>query len=105
MNTTANVKRDAVALDPKHYSVEAENDVVRVVRIRYGGHEKSVMHRHPRGVGIFLTDSDFTFTFPDGRVEQVQAKKGDFLNFAEPWEHNSENNTDQAFEAIYVEVK
>ncbi|MBV8345061.1 MAG: hypothetical protein JO190_08745 [Candidatus Eremiobacteraeota bacterium] len=105
MATATKLERDAVALDPKHYSVEAETDAVRVVRIRYGGREKSVMHQHPRGVGIFLTDADFTFAFPDGRAERVVAKRGDFLNFDEPWEHNPENNTDQAFEAIYVELK
>ena len=105
MTTTTKLERDAVAADPKHYTVEAENDLVRVVRIRYGGREKSVMHKHRRGVGVFLTDADFMFSFPDGRVERVEAKKGDFLNFDEPWEHNSENNTDRDFEAIYIEVK
>lgn len=105
MAAATKLERDAVALDPKHYTVEAETDTVRVVRIRYGGREKSVMHQHPRGVGIFLTDSDFAFTYPDGRAERVEAKKGDFMNFEEPWEHNAENNTNDAFEAIYVEVK
>jgi len=28
--------QDAVVADPKHYSVEFENDEVRVVRINYG---------------------------------------------------------------------
>jgi hypothetical protein len=105
MATTTKLDRDAVALDPKHYKVEAENDTVRVVRIRYGGGEGSVMHQHQRGVGVFLTDSDFMFTFPDGTVQRVHAKKGDFLNFDEPWEHNAENNLDEPFEAIYIEVK
>jgi hypothetical protein len=31
------VERDAVQADPKHYTVEAEDDRVRVLRIRYGG--------------------------------------------------------------------
>ena len=38
---------DAVAADPKHYSVSFENDVVRFLRVKYGPGEKSVMHRHP----------------------------------------------------------
>jgi hypothetical protein len=105
MATTTKLERDAVALDPAHYTVEAETDAIRIVRIRYDGREKSAMHQHPRGVGVFLTDSDFMFTFPDGRCERVQAKKGDFMNFDEPWEHSPENNTDEAFEAIYIEVK
>lgn len=105
MTTTTKLDRHAIDVDPKHYTVEAENDIVRIVRIRYGGREGSAMHQHPRGVGIFLTDADFTFKFPDGRAERVQAKRGDFMNFDEPWEHNPENNTDDAFEAIYIEIK
>jgi hypothetical protein len=105
MAPTTKLERDAVAVDPKHYTVEAENDTVRVVRIRFGGKEKSAMHQHPRGVGVFLTDADFTFRFPDGRAERVESKRGDFMNFDEPWEHAPENNTDQNFEAIYIEVK
>jgi hypothetical protein len=105
MPTTTKLERDAVVFDPKHYKVEAENDTVRVVRIRYGGRETSVMHQHQRGVSVILTDCDFMFSFPDGTVQRVHAKKGDFLSFDEPWEHNAENNSDQDFEAIYIEVK
>ena len=34
---------DPVNLDPKHYSVEFENDRVLVLRVKYGPKEKSVM--------------------------------------------------------------
>src|SRR2546422_1391510 len=44
---------DAVKVDPKHYKVELENDRVRVVRITYGPREKSVMHGHRAGIGVF----------------------------------------------------
>ena len=47
------LERDPVKLDPKHYSVELENDQTRVVRIKYRGHEKSPMHQHSRGVVVF----------------------------------------------------
>jgi len=50
-------ERDPVKLDAKHYKVELENDRVRVVRIRYAGHEKSVMHGHPASVAVFLADT------------------------------------------------
>jgi quercetin dioxygenase-like cupin family protein len=105
MATATRLERDPVALDSTHYTVETENDRVRVVRIRYGPREKSVMHQHPRGVGVFLTDANFTFTYPDGKVEEIKAKRGDVLTFAQPWEHNSENMADVPFEAVYVEIK
>src|SRR5262249_34987770 len=46
---------DSVAVDPKHYKVEFQNDRVRVLRIKYGPGEKSVMHAHPATVAVFLT--------------------------------------------------
>jgi hypothetical protein len=44
---------DPVKVDPKHYTVEFENDKVRVLRIKYGPGEKSVMHAHPALVAVF----------------------------------------------------
>ena len=45
----ATLAQDPAKVDPKHYRVEFENEHVRVVRINYGPHEKSVMHYHPAG--------------------------------------------------------
>jgi len=39
--------QDAAKVDPKHYKVEFENSQVRILRIHYGPHEKSVMHSTP----------------------------------------------------------
>src|ERR1700720_785534 len=72
-------ERDPVKLDSKHYKVELENDRVRVVRIRYGPREKSVMHQHPPGIGVFVTDASFKFTYPDGKTENIQEKAGDHM--------------------------
>jgi quercetin dioxygenase-like cupin family protein len=60
-------ERDPVKLDSKHYEVELENERVRVVRIRYGAREKSVMHQHPPGIAVFVTDGSFKFTYPEVR--------------------------------------
>jgi uncharacterized RmlC-like cupin family protein len=98
-------ERDPVKLDSKHYKVELENDRVRVVRISYGAREKSVMHQHPRGIGIFLTDAHFKFAYPDGKVEDINAKRGEFLWFGDLWEHLPENLSNQSAEVIYVELK
>jgi quercetin dioxygenase-like cupin family protein len=97
--------RDAVKVDAKHYKVELENDRVRVVRIRYAAGEKSVMHQHPPGVVVFLTDGKFKFTYPDGKSENIDAKAGEFLTFTEQWEHLPESLANQPFEAIYIDLK
>jgi quercetin dioxygenase-like cupin family protein len=99
------LERDPVKLDPKHYGVELENEQVRVVRIKYRAREKSPMHQHPRGVGVFLTDAHFKFTYPDGKTEEIRKKAGEFMAFAEPWEHQPENLSGKDFEAVYVEIR
>ena len=43
--------QDPIVVDARHYSVELENDRVRVLRIKYGPGEKSAMHGHPATVG------------------------------------------------------
>ena len=48
---------DPVKVDPQHYKVEFENERVRVLRIKYGAGEKSVMHSHPEAIAVFLTDA------------------------------------------------
>ena len=95
---------DPVNVDSNHYKVEFENDRVRVLRISYSSHEKSAMHGHPESVGVFLTDCQGRFTFPDGTTEDIQGKAGEAVWF-EATEHLPENLSDQPFEVILVELK
>ncbi len=69
--------QDAVKVDPNHYTVLSENDQVRILKVHYGPHEKSVMHSHPATVAVFLTDGNGQFGFPDGKKENFAAKAGD----------------------------
>ena len=98
-------ERDPVKLDPKHYKIEMENNQVRVVRIKYRGREKSVMHQHPPGIGVFLTDAHFKFSYPDGKTENIKAKRGQYLWFGDVWEHDPVNLSSKSAEVIYVELK
>src|SRR5712692_2670350 len=72
---------DPVKVDSKHYTVEVENEKVRVLRIKYGPREKSEMHRHPALVAIMITDCHARFTYPDGKTEEIVAKAGDVRPF------------------------
>jgi len=96
--------QDPVKVDAKHYTVEFQNSQVRVLRIKYGAHEKSVMHRHPNSVAIFLTDSNATFTFPKGDPQNIVSKAGE-TRFTPGGLHLPENTGDQPFEVILVELK
>jgi quercetin dioxygenase-like cupin family protein len=100
----AALSQDAVKADPQHYKVESENKRVRVLRIKYGPHEKSVMHSHPDSVAIFLTDGRIKFTFPGGKTEERDMKAGQTM-FTPAVRHLPENISDGDMEAILVEIK
>src|ERR1035438_2347534 len=68
--------QDAAKVDAKHYTVLSENDQVRILKVHYGPHEKSVMHSHPNAVAVFLTSSKARFTFPDGKTLDANVKAG-----------------------------
>jgi len=53
MAEAAKTTLDPVKLDLKHYKVVIDNDEVRVLRAKYGPHEKSVMHEHPASVAVY----------------------------------------------------
>jgi quercetin dioxygenase-like cupin family protein len=96
--------QDAVKVDPKHYSVVSENDQVRILKVHYGPHEKSVMHSHPDTVAVFLTDATGQFTFPDGKVQEFTVKAGD-AQYGAAATHLPENTGDKDMEVIVTELK
>jgi quercetin dioxygenase-like cupin family protein len=98
------VAADPIKVDSGHYKVEMENDRVRVLRITYGPHEKSVMHGHPATVAVFLADAKFRFTFPGGKKEDGAVKTGDVMYF-DPVEHLPENLGDKSLHVIAIELK
>src|SRR5205085_9598911 len=101
---TIGLAQDPVKVDPNHYKVETENAEVRVLRIHYGPHEKSVMHSHPDSVAIFLTDGDVQFTAPDGKKQPMSVKAGQ-SQFTPAGVHLPENMSDKPFDLILVELK
>jgi quercetin dioxygenase-like cupin family protein len=96
--------QDPIKVDAKHYKVEFENDRVRVLRITYGPHEKSVMHHHPASLAVFLTDGQTRFTMPDGKTQDAPVKASS-VRWSEAGEHLPENVGDKPFELILVELK
>ena len=95
---------DPIQVDSNHYTVELENDDVRVLRIRYGPREKSVMHGHPASIGIALTDARIKMHFPDGTSEEMTLNAGD-VDAYPSGDHLPENLSDSALEVLLVELK
>ena len=96
--------QDAVKVDPKHYTVVSENDQVRILKVHYGPHEKSVMHSHPNLAAVFLNDAKGQFTFPDGKKQDFTAKAGE-AQYEAAVTHLPENTGDNGTDLILVELK
>jgi quercetin dioxygenase-like cupin family protein len=96
--------QDPVEVDSRHYRVELENERVRVLRVHYGAHEKSVMHSHPDSVVILQSDAHCRFTFPDGKTEERRFRAGETM-FTPAGSHLPENLGDQGLDVILIELK
>ena len=95
---------DPVKVDAKHYKVEFENEKVRVLRISYAPGEKSVMHHHPDGVAVNITDDKIRMTTPDGKSQEQTAKAGS-VTWAPGGDHLPQNVGEKPFEVVLVELK
>lgn len=96
---------DPVKVDPKRYTVEWENDQVRVIRARYEPHEKGVLHEHTLNrVVVFLYDSNLKVTVPDGESKILKTPAGE-VTWGGHAKHTEENLSDQPFEVVVVEFK
>jgi quercetin dioxygenase-like cupin family protein len=96
---------DAVTADPDHYSVEFENDTVRLLRIAYGAGETSTMHRHPANCAVFLTDQPGTFELPTGEVIEMPAADPGQVACTDGEAHLPTNKGDGALELVLIEFK
>jgi len=81
---------DAVAADPAHYTVLHENNVSRLIRVKYPRGAKSVMHSHPAGCAIFYKDAKFKMTTATGETQNVEFRPGD-VSCSDAYNHLPEN--------------
>ena len=95
---------DPALIDKERYTVEAEDERVRVLRVRNGPRAKSIMHNHPPSIAVPLTDARCRFTYPDGRSEEHHLHKGGTMMLPAGL-HLPENLTDEPFEIILIELK
>jgi len=95
---------DAVRVDPARYKVDFENEIVRVVRLGFGPHEKGVMVEHPPRVLATLSDVSVKLVFQDGRTDERGAPAG-VAAWLEGETLRTENASDQPLEVVLVEPK
>lgn len=104
MLSTAVWAQDPAKVDSEHYKVEFENDEVRVLRIHYKPGEASVMHEHPKGVVVFLSDMDTEFKLENGEKVSVKAESGKVI-WTDKAKHEPKNLSDSDLKVIQIELK
>jgi quercetin dioxygenase-like cupin family protein len=95
---------DAVKVAPDSYKVLLENDQVRVLEVRIKQGAKSEMHSHPRSVAICLNDQRLKFTFPNGKSENADLKRGQAV-WLDGLSHAVENIGTEDVSSVVVELK
>jgi quercetin dioxygenase-like cupin family protein len=91
---------DAVTADPKHYTLEFENDIVRVLRVRLGAGESTPRHSHSAYCAIEITDS----SLKEGDGPTSESKAGQVF-CGDSTSHGPRNVGKAIAESIVVEFK
>src|SRR5258708_11404415 len=100
----AGLAQDAFKVEPTHYKLDFENDIVQVVNVHYGPHEKSSLHSHPGGVVVTLTPGHLKFTDEHAKVRETHSMAGEARWFP-PFKHSVGNPGNTAYNAIYIGIK
>jgi beta-alanine degradation protein BauB len=95
---------DAVKVAPDSYKVVLENDAVRVLEVRIKQGTKSEMHSHPKSVAICINDQRLRFTFPNGKTEDANLKRGQTV-WLDGISHAVENTGTEDVSSVVVELK
>lgn len=95
---------DVIIADPKHDSLEFENEQLRLIRYHLNPGDKSSMHGHPDNVQVVLADYKANITTPDGKVAPTSAKAGE-VHWRPSGQHAVEITSDKPVEGILVEMK
>jgi quercetin dioxygenase-like cupin family protein len=95
---------DAVAADPGHYTVEWENDAVRLVRANYAPGETSVLHHHSAYCFVGLGDGNWQMTDAEGTTTDLAIAHGQFACL-DAEVHSPKNMSSEAGGAILIEFK
>ncbi len=95
---------DAVKVAPDSYKVVLENDQVRVLEVKIKQGAKSEMHSHPKSVAICLNEQRLKFTFPNGKSEDADLRRGQAV-WLDGISHAVENIGTEDVSSVVVELK
>ena len=95
---------DPVVTDGDKYSVVLENERVRVLRYHDKPGDRTLQHAHPDYVLYAESSFKRRLTFPDGRKQEVDVKRGS-VGWMKGHIHIGENIGDTNTDVIIVELK
>src|SRR5579859_6175245 len=90
-----------VALDPSHFRMVLENDHVKVIRVRLGPREKSMVMEIPAHVMTCITDQQVRLHYAHAKFADRSQKAG-YTAWVERDEYGVENLEDKPAEWILV---
>jgi hypothetical protein len=90
-----------VALDPNHFRMVLENDHVKVIRVRLGPREKSMVMEIPAHVMTCVTDQHLRVNYAHTKPMERSQKAG-YTGWVERDEYGLENLDDKPVEWILV---
>ena len=95
--------KDVVSAAPKAVKVLYENEVFRVLEMKFKKGQKLEMHSHPANFVYAVTSMKFKSISPDGKANVVKMKKGDSNFSPKAMKHAVENHT--AGVLLQIEMK
>ena len=90
-----------IALDRAHFERIFQNDVVEVLRVRLGPHEKTAWMEIPAHVMTCISDQHVRIVYPHGKPAE-RAQKAGFTGWVERADYGIENLEDKPAEWILV---
>ena len=84
--------------------IEFENERVRVIRVKLGGHEKHPIRARQDRVIIWLSDSHHARSESNGTKVELRRKAGE-VAWRPASQHEVENLSEDRHEVIIVELK
>jgi hypothetical protein len=97
--------QDPLKSDPTHFKVEFENDLVKVIRLHFDPHYKSVMNLAPARVVVVLTHAHVKVTDRDGVSAERYLKAGATFSDDGGGKGIPENLSDEPFEILWIVPK
>lgn len=97
--------RDAVRVDPRHYTVDFDKPQVRVTRLRLGPGEKTpVIDHHLVRLVTYLNDQELEVT-PEHGAPQKRQRKAEQVEWLDPAVESVRNAGSRAAEAVILYFK